>query len=699
MFARLSRSFVLVVAVVAGVLTWRTCRPLDVFWITDVGNRYIQVQNWVYSGYSHVAIAYPAADIDPSFHFFPYAGGHFLPRGNGFYSIVPFQWPLLNAPLYAALGPVGLLVVPLASFAGTLVALVFLLRATETNDSSALTVLLTAVATPLAFYAATFWEHTTATFCATLAGVFLVRALARTRGQAILAGLALGAAIFWREEAYVLLAAVIITLVTHRTWRRCIPSVLVGCLIVSVPMWVVQWRIYGHPLGLHLMAHASPESPGEMVLRMIGNVAYFLLRFHASTLIATLLAIPVLATLVVGALRGRPIARAGAVLVGGISACVGVAFVMRDPQPFENTAVTQGLFLAVPILLVLLAAWRDVLSDHGPNGLLGRVVFLYIGLLPLVLRANWSGLVWGPRYFLLILPLAIPPTIVACRSVVALPLPRRVGITGLVILVVASVVLQGFGLFLQDEKLRETAALRDLIANEPTGVIMTDIFWLPEEMASVFFRKRFMMPRSPNDLPRAIRVLADAGVTEFTFAASPRYGWRSPEDTRLLQKLAINQMTFASRRIPLLTVILVHCRVPDDYRSRHADITSMGALRGLKILSRQDRASVTSHDRDARIANEARGVGSSQDVHHRRVDLIPDDARMAVVKRRQEIAAAADADYARGAAGPQHMRGRDAATAEKRQLANVEIGVVRRLGTGVDLDEARRVSARRSKRR
>src|SRR5205085_7469559 len=93
---------------------------LDVFFSTDEGNKFIQVQNLARSG--DFAIAYPGRDIDPGFRFFPYAGNHFISIGGKFYSYHPFYFPYLMVPFYRGFGVAGLYLAP-AFF--TLLALLF----------------------------------------------------------------------------------------------------------------------------------------------------------------------------------------------------------------------------------------------------------------------------------------------------------------------------------------------------------------------------------------------------------------------------------------------------------------------------------------------------------------------------------------------------------------------------------------------
>ena len=70
--------------------------PLDVFWIIDGGNKFIQIQSMEMSGFPDVSVRYPSRDIDPELTFFPYCGHHYREVGDKIYSAFPFYFPLVS---------------------------------------------------------------------------------------------------------------------------------------------------------------------------------------------------------------------------------------------------------------------------------------------------------------------------------------------------------------------------------------------------------------------------------------------------------------------------------------------------------------------------------------------------------------------------------------------------------------------------
>ena len=54
-------------------------------------------------------------------------------------------------------------------------------------------------------------------------------------------------------------------------------------------------------------------------------------------------------------------------------------------------------------------------------------------------------------------------------------------------------------------------------------VILTDVYWLPEELASLFFRRKILWLKSDHDLNYAIHQLQANSVKDFLLVLSPRF--------------------------------------------------------------------------------------------------------------------------------------------------------------------------------
>jgi hypothetical protein len=529
------RTRLTILAVAALLVAIRITLPSGAFWISDAGNKNLVAKNFAAGGYRHISIGYPAADIDPTFRWFPAAGGHFRRLGGHYFSIVPWVFPLLSAPF-------GTPWIPLAAGIGILMMVPALLRAAGSDADPALAVLVSAFATPLAFYSLDFWEHTLATLLATAAVVLLLRR------APWLAGLAAGASIVIRDEGYVFLGAVIIALAVSRELRVLTAPVFAGAAIVVAPYWIAQWMIFGNPLGLHILAHAADEGV-VLPLRLLRNVFYFLFQFHDRPAIAALLAVPAASAIVVGFRRAGPQNAEdwrGVIpaALAGLASLIGGILCIIDPDPIVSTIWTQGLFLFLPLTALFLIRWRELVTGSDAMAVIARIAAIYILLMPLMLRANWSGIVWGPRYFLTIIPLLVVLSL--RRSKLA------------VVLIAVCFALEIHGLILLRRKLDATSRLAALVRTAPQAVI-SDVYWLPEELSALYFEKKFMQPPDDRELLAALATLRAADVRELTVVLSPRYRWYSPRARALLEAMAIRRFHFDPPGVPLLRVDVLVC--------------------------------------------------------------------------------------------------------------------------------------------
>ena len=102
---------ILAICMVYALLT--ALMPRDVFWITDGGNKFITMENIIRDRTE--AIAYPAADIDPEFKFFPYSNFHFVRHQDNVYSIFPPYFSAFASFFYRAAGYWGLYLISILS--------------------------------------------------------------------------------------------------------------------------------------------------------------------------------------------------------------------------------------------------------------------------------------------------------------------------------------------------------------------------------------------------------------------------------------------------------------------------------------------------------------------------------------------------------------------------------------------------------
>ena len=413
------REAALLCAVIATVaIALLATQPREAFWGPDSGNRFMQLRGVLRTG---------TLALDDA----PRAGHHFVRVGEHVQSFYSPAFPLASLPFYALLGSWGLYVLPIA---GTL-AIALLLSLLVDRDY--LPVAAMAIfATPLLWYTVVFWEHTLAAALSLGAYVLVIR------NRPLAAGCVAAAGVIFREEGYVVLAALGMALLVTR--RPGLLRLTAGALLGLVPLWLANFAMYGHPLGLHAKVYAGMAGP------QLSNWQVYLFELT------------------------------------------------RWPRVLRDTLYTQGFVPAVPLsLAVLLGRPRDRFL----------LVTIVTGLLltPLLLNQADFGITWGTRHFLWLVPLV---------AVAAGPALRRSRLTAAltVALALAGLALQVQGLRLLRNKLAFSDALIHAAA-APGKPIVTDVFWIPEDLAALYGERTIQFVTRDEEIPAGPLVFVGTRTT------------------------------------------------------------------------------------------------------------------------------------------------------------------------------------------
>ncbi len=500
------------------------------FWITDGGNKFIMLVNFLRHG--EWAIHDPAVALDPLSRFFPDGIFHFQRCGGKIYSVFTEFFPLLAAPFYRWLGFPGLLIWPLAGGLWTLWAESQLLRSLKFPPGAWFLLPLSVLALPLGFYAAEFWEMTLFAGAA-LSGVALM-----LRRNFVAAGLVLAAGLWLREEFYVLIPILAVVWGwSFREWRGPLRMLLI-CGAGAGLLWLYQYGHYGHILGLHgsrYYQHNAPATPEPWWCRL-ENYWIYLLRFQAGSMefrwFYGVLYLPFALTAVAGAWKRRPHRLDTALLaLTAVSSVVLLVLLWRNPFGSLNTVLLTGLWTGVPVAAGFWLNWRRLLTcRRGVWRFLTAAVLLYTLVLPPVLTRSDLGVIWGPRHFLWLLPLLLLGSFYALR--------RRRFWFG--VLALATVGIQGYGLLLLKEVKAESAGLTAELrrAGAGTELMLTDAFFLPEMTPELFFERPIRLIRDDAALDDALVMLRERGVSRVLLVLSTTHRRISnPALARALQRL------------------------------------------------------------------------------------------------------------------------------------------------------------------
>lgn len=460
----------------------------DTFWITDGGNKYMVLRSLLDQG----TLALPAIRPgDPQGLFFPDGGFHFVRTGEGYRSIFPEYFSIASAPFYAAFGFRGLLILPLLSaVALTWILYWFCRRFSWLEGNAGLAAWALLFCSPMAFYCWTFWEMVPG-MVPVLAAFFLIIAKRSRFGWA---GALLGVGLLLRPEMYFVVGGLLATLLWTKRWQDA-GRLLFGFFCGGIGIWGWQYWQFGHVLGIHGSRYhqhnAAQIDWGTRVWQQMTNYAYYWWSFSPGGGRLGRIVLPVLLGVAtfLGCLRKDFRAHRGSrILTGVVAAFVWFLLVLRywrEPEPVMRSIFMVGVFGSLPFLLLFLLNLRALWNcSSKPIAFWTRFCVCYCVLLPPLLTANDLGIIWGARHWLAVLPVMF----VLCGYAAL----RMRAIWLLMILGVISFGIQLGGWRALTLMTENSAKLTLALQNRTTPVILSDIYFLPEQTPELFFTKEWL---------------------------------------------------------------------------------------------------------------------------------------------------------------------------------------------------------------
>ena len=169
---------------------------------SDAGVKLWQTQSVARTGRLDAPIDYPGAVYDPEHQYSPFVPPWFFWQDGQPYSeyLSPFIWS--SAPMYAALGHTGLLLLPGLSGALLIILAAWLMWRVRKDYWAALAPIIVGLSSPLLIYSIEFWEHTPGAVLAALALVGIVKAIDSRRRALwlIISGAAISLGLTMRAE-------------------------------------------------------------------------------------------------------------------------------------------------------------------------------------------------------------------------------------------------------------------------------------------------------------------------------------------------------------------------------------------------------------------------------------------------------------------------------------------------------------------
>lgn len=369
---------------------------------------------------------------------------------------------------------------------------------------------------------------------------------------------------------------------------------------VMAPVWWLHERWFGAALGVHAATYdglaasaglasgggqaAGPGGPAGALAgalggaaTKLGDLAFFLLRFHPDPWVSALLGAPFVLVLLAG-LRRRASAAAQPAVPEGVgaleiavlglatgAAAVLVVLLVRDPQGVFDTLFTQGLLPHSPwLLLALLGLRRQLAGGDRAGRFVAAACVLFTVLVVLPLHRADVGIIWGPRHFLAIYPLLAVLALAALRDLwrgTGQPAVRRAlgAAAAVLVLLGAAVEVQGVRLLARKEA--GTERILAAVRAAPGEAVVTDAYWLTEELAALYLRRQFLEVRSDADYRDALALLARTGRRQATVVLSRRYGRLSPAALADLRRRAMAGRMVVTPGLAFLDVAVVGVRL------------------------------------------------------------------------------------------------------------------------------------------
>ena len=417
-FIKKNELFILAVFVFFVFYFLAMLKPAGIFWSLDEGGKFIYLENVIRTGSPRSPLIYPGRYLDSDLE--SIALYYYTRVGQHIYPWWPVGFSLITLPLYRVLGWAGLFLLP--ALAGAAI-VYFSGKITETlsrnSRNTTIAVALTvALATPVAFYSMTFWEHTLSVACVLITLYCLLVSEEKPAPFTLIVGGVVGSlATFFRLESGLIVLGMALAILIIE-WKRVIPFALGG--LVTTSAWIAGnlW-ITGHPFSSSMDSIQANSS--FIALKMVGIRFISYVLFNSPTigafdlgdrllLVATLLAM-------IGFIFGlfRKTLWLSAFASFGLTVICG--YVLLQPSLYRSV---HGFVLISPFVILSswiigVQAWRANKKFWFICGM-GLIVFT-VGY---ILRA-WvaaGGLQWGPRYMLALYPILVMAGMVGIQEIV-----------------------------------------------------------------------------------------------------------------------------------------------------------------------------------------------------------------------------------------------------------------------------------------
>ena len=530
--------------IVLAYLILFTRLPMDSIWISDEGNRILSTQSYALNG--NKVLPDPLAGIEdiPS-GIRAYPKPYFIKKDGAWRSAYQLLYPWLAAWFYLLLGNFG---VQLIAVLGGLLTVLFaglLTRDLLQDDRRACLVMgLCAFGTPVLFYSGTFLETT----CASAAALAALHVYFRPGGtkrevlRLLGCGLLTGISILFREEGYIFAAGFGLAILLYDfSWKRAF-LYGVGAALAVIPLLAYNYLDSGSIFGMHhavysTLSHAA-DSP---VIHKMKDYSFYLfllclpfwgqLNLYLPWLMLAGPALPLIP---------RPKLRQAAeslYLAAALAACGASLWCCLNTE-HGGVFIFQSLLDHVPLFALFLLNLVLLLRDPRREiRFLSVTVLAGCFLPPMLLNHGQPGMFWGGRHFLNVVPVMCILSVYLLTESGRVTRAVRAG-GWLLVVLSAAANLAGYGVL--SAKRNFSAEYVREIAKPEYQVILTDMFFMPEEMAWISRGKCILLLTEKNGLDQAREMLRKNGIARFHLLLGGQY--RKISDDSLRRTMAETEL-------------------------------------------------------------------------------------------------------------------------------------------------------------
>lgn len=361
-------------------------------WGVDDGVKRLMARQWVASGAGDLTLPESDSSVMAG-RFYPVPPPFAEETKTGIRGVFPALYPIIGGGVYAIFGSFGWYILPALCLTTLWVAAVKLCDGL--SEKRVRIWAMTLIVSPLLFYGLTFWEHPLALLCL-LPLFFTVREASVVARSWVTAGFFAGAAVYLRVETILILPFLLIAApedvrtAAKRFGYFALGMIPAGVLAVGVEkVWAGRWIPAQIGVNLSLCGDFfQVAGRGERILSFLFNAPIPWVGYAAGIGGIALLSLILRNSFLF--FLGFPILSLTVHLYGLI-----------HYGAFGMTAFSQGLFLALPWIVVSLAKIEGERRGADPFLIAG---WGFIALFYLI-APDQPGMHWGPRF---LLPALIP---------------------------------------------------------------------------------------------------------------------------------------------------------------------------------------------------------------------------------------------------------------------------------------------------